>query len=100
MSIYRDFHRRSLAERDAFWAEEARLVHWQRPFEKTDTGLVRFFVVNKGCNIFFTFGLDKAELMGFGPCTPQDIGTREPGGHHMAAFLREDDSSFVDVLQP
>ena len=34
MADYRDFHRRSLAERDAFWAEEAQLVHWQRPFEK------------------------------------------------------------------
>jgi propionyl-CoA synthetase len=34
MVIYRDFHRRSLAERDAFWDEEARLVHWQRPFGK------------------------------------------------------------------
>jgi propionyl-CoA synthetase len=34
MLIYRDFHRRSLAERDAFWDEEARLVHWQRPFGK------------------------------------------------------------------
>jgi propionyl-CoA synthetase len=34
MANYRDFHRRSLAERDAFWAEEAQLVHWQRPFEK------------------------------------------------------------------
>jgi propionyl-CoA synthetase len=29
---YRDFHRRSLADRDAFWAEEAKLVHWQKPF--------------------------------------------------------------------
>ena len=34
MASYRDFHRRSLAERDAFWAEEAKLVHWQRPFHK------------------------------------------------------------------
>jgi propionyl-CoA synthetase len=34
MASYRDFHRRSLAERDAFWAEEAQLVHWQRPFQK------------------------------------------------------------------
>jgi propionyl-CoA synthetase len=34
MANYRDFHRRSLAERDAFWAEEARLIHWERPFEK------------------------------------------------------------------
>ena len=34
MSSYRDFHRRSIEEREAFWAEEARLVHWQRPYEK------------------------------------------------------------------
>jgi propionyl-CoA synthetase len=31
---YADFHRRSIAERDAFWAEEARLVDWRRPFGK------------------------------------------------------------------
>jgi propionyl-CoA synthetase len=31
---YKDFHRRSLAERDAFWAEEARLVDWHKPFGK------------------------------------------------------------------
>ena len=34
MAVYRDFHRRSLAERESFWAEEARLVHWQRPFDQ------------------------------------------------------------------
>ncbi|HXJ53302.1 MAG TPA: propionate--CoA ligase [Burkholderiales bacterium] len=34
MGVYRDFHRRSLAERESFWAEEARLVHWQRPFDQ------------------------------------------------------------------
>jgi propionyl-CoA synthetase len=34
MANYRDFHRRSLAERASFWAEEARLVHWQRPFDE------------------------------------------------------------------
>src|SRR3954471_24216761 len=34
MATYRDFHRRSLAERDSFWGEEAKLVHWQRPFDK------------------------------------------------------------------
>jgi len=34
MAIYRDFHHRSIAEREAFWAEEARLVQWQRPFGK------------------------------------------------------------------
>jgi len=26
------FHRRSLADRDGFWAEQARLIDWQRPF--------------------------------------------------------------------
>jgi propionyl-CoA synthetase len=30
---YAEFHRRSLEDRDAFWAEQARLVDWQRPFD-------------------------------------------------------------------
>jgi propionyl-CoA synthetase len=34
MGAYSDFHRRSLQDRDAFWAEEAKLVHWHKPFEK------------------------------------------------------------------
>ncbi|WP_415265761.1 propionate--CoA ligase [Acidovorax sacchari] len=29
MGRYADFHRRSLQERDAFWAEQARLIDWQ-----------------------------------------------------------------------
>ncbi|HEU5294339.1 MAG TPA: propionate--CoA ligase [Burkholderiaceae bacterium] len=31
---YGEFHRRSLHERDAFWAEQARLIDWERPFEQ------------------------------------------------------------------
>jgi propionyl-CoA synthetase len=31
---YRDFHRRSLQDREGFWAEEAGLVHWHKPFGK------------------------------------------------------------------
>ncbi|HEV3009277.1 MAG TPA: AMP-binding protein, partial [Burkholderiales bacterium] len=34
MTTYRDFHRRSLDDREGFWAEEAKLVHWQKPFSK------------------------------------------------------------------
>jgi propionyl-CoA synthetase len=34
MGNYRDFHRRSLAERASFWAEEAGLIHWQRLFDE------------------------------------------------------------------
>ncbi len=34
MPTYKEFHRRSLAEREAFWADEARAIHWQRPFEQ------------------------------------------------------------------
>jgi propionyl-CoA synthetase len=34
MANYRDFHRRSLAERASFWSEEAGLIHWQRPFDE------------------------------------------------------------------
>ena len=29
---YSDFHRRSIAGRDAFWTEEAKLVDWHKPF--------------------------------------------------------------------
>jgi propionyl-CoA synthetase len=35
MATYRNFHRRSLDEREAFWADEAQLVHWHRPWQKT-----------------------------------------------------------------
>ncbi|TDQ43142.1 propionate--CoA ligase [Tepidicella xavieri] len=31
---YADFHRRSIAERDAFWTEQAALIEWQRPFDR------------------------------------------------------------------
>ena len=34
MGAYQDFHRRSLAERVAFWREEAQLVDWDKPFEQ------------------------------------------------------------------
>src|SRR5512146_290545 len=31
MSSYAEFHRRSLQDRDRFWAEQARLIDWQQP---------------------------------------------------------------------
>ncbi len=31
MVAYADFHRRSIEDRDAFWAEQAKLVDWQTP---------------------------------------------------------------------
>ncbi len=31
---YASFYRRSIDERDAFWTEQARLIDWQRPFER------------------------------------------------------------------
>jgi propionyl-CoA synthetase len=34
MSAYQDFHRRSIEHREAFWAEEARRIHWQKPYSK------------------------------------------------------------------
>jgi propionyl-CoA synthetase len=30
---FAEFHRRSLVDRDGFWAEQARLIDWQRPFD-------------------------------------------------------------------
>ncbi len=34
MGNYRDFHRRSIEQRDDFWAEQAKLVDWHKPFGK------------------------------------------------------------------
>jgi len=34
MGVYKEFHRRSIEQRDAFWAEQARLVDWKRPFDR------------------------------------------------------------------
>ena len=31
---YADFYRRSIEHRDAFWAEQAELIHWQQPFQQ------------------------------------------------------------------
>jgi len=35
MAAYREFHARSINDPDAFWAEQARLIDWQAPFEQT-----------------------------------------------------------------
>ena len=34
MSRYAEFYRRSIDQRDDFWAEQARLIDWQRPFDR------------------------------------------------------------------
>jgi propionyl-CoA synthetase len=34
MTTYREFHRRSIQERDAFWTEEAKFIQWHKPFAK------------------------------------------------------------------
>ena len=34
MGRFADFHRRSLADRSGFWAEQAALIDWQQPFEQ------------------------------------------------------------------
>jgi propionyl-CoA synthetase len=34
MTTYKEFHRRSIDDREGFWAEQARLVDWHRPFEQ------------------------------------------------------------------
>jgi len=31
---YKAFHRRSIEDREGFWAEQAQLVHWHKPFER------------------------------------------------------------------
>jgi propionyl-CoA synthetase len=34
MADYKDFHRRSIEDREGFWSEQAKLVHWEKPFAK------------------------------------------------------------------
>jgi propionyl-CoA synthetase len=34
MKVYSAFHERSIRDREAFWSEQARLVHWHKPFSK------------------------------------------------------------------
>jgi propionyl-CoA synthetase len=34
MTRFADFHQRSLTDRDAFWAEQAQRIEWQRPFDQ------------------------------------------------------------------
>jgi propionyl-CoA synthetase len=34
MTKYAEFHRRSIADRDGFWREEAKFVDWHKPFER------------------------------------------------------------------
>jgi propionyl-CoA synthetase len=34
VTTYREFHRRSIADREGFWREQARLVDWHKPFGK------------------------------------------------------------------
>src|ERR671935_134470 len=34
MTTYREFHRRSLEDREGFWREQASLIHWQRPLRQ------------------------------------------------------------------
>ena len=34
MATYRDFYKRSIDDRDAFWSEQAKLVDWHKPFKQ------------------------------------------------------------------
>ena len=34
MGTYSDFHRRSIEQKDAFWAEQAKLIDWHQPFKQ------------------------------------------------------------------
>ena len=34
MPTYKEFYRRSIEDREAFWAEQAALIHWQEPYQK------------------------------------------------------------------
>src|SRR6185295_2838607 len=48
MTRYADFYRRAITDRDAFWAEQAALIDWHKPFEQvcdyTRPPFARWFV--------------------------------------------------------
>ena len=54
MTTYKEFHRRSIENREAFWDEEAKLVHWQRSYRQvldySRPPFARWFVGAR-CNI-------------------------------------------------
>ncbi|MFO1337029.1 MAG: propionate--CoA ligase [Burkholderiaceae bacterium] len=51
MTNYADFHRRSIEDRDGFWAEQAAMVEWQTPFGQvcdfSNPPFARWFVGGK-----------------------------------------------------
>jgi propionyl-CoA synthetase len=34
MKVYSEFHQRSIQDREGFWTDQARLIHWHRPYSK------------------------------------------------------------------
>ncbi|MFP3559943.1 acetyl-coenzyme A synthetase N-terminal domain-containing protein, partial [Paraburkholderia sp. SIMBA_049] len=48
MTRYRDFHRRSIDNPEAFWRDEARRIHWETPFDtvldRSNPPFARWFV--------------------------------------------------------
>ena len=48
MTSYAEFHRRSIEDRDGFWAEQAQSIDWHRPFDRvcdySDPPFARWFV--------------------------------------------------------
>ena len=48
MNRYREFHRRSIDDPDAFWRDEARRIHWDAPFtqvlDRASPPFARWFV--------------------------------------------------------
>ena len=34
MTTIKEFHRRSIDDRDGFWREQAKLIDWHKPFSK------------------------------------------------------------------
>jgi len=51
MTTYKEFHARSIADRQGFWAEQAQLIHWRTPFSSVldyaNPPFARWFVGGK-----------------------------------------------------
>lgn len=51
MTSYKEFHKRSIEDRNGFWGEQAQLIHWETPFEQvydySKPPFVKWFVGGK-----------------------------------------------------
>src|SRR5207245_7185166 len=89
MTTYREFHRRSIEDKEGFWAEQAKLVHWEKPPEKVlDYGrppFARWFVGGETNLCYNAVDRHLAEV-GFSSDEPDRKSTRLNSSHGSISY--------------